>query len=516
VYNADGQLCKTVRIEGDHAITEYYAYLSLGERSRKVTETHETESGYLVALATVAYAQEVEFRVSYAGTNMSYDGEVVVGAETTQKWVITRIINDQGQVGKITKNKTYPATTEKITYNLIDHLDNASGEVDKEGNLISYENYYPYGGISMQHAVDETKNVGYSGEELDLTKLNYFGFRYLDSTTGRWITPDPIRFEGKQLNLYAMVGGNPITFRDVFGLMPKEIKKRKSLSRKAKSHNPTYNEKAIRNNYQKEAQYTKRKVVRRINKGYTSFNSLALYKKLNKNSFPTKQFAKQFVIRKALRKHVWFKEKRPNIITILYEHDKNKDPNNLFTINMAIPSRAKNKRFHKESIDNIQNFTFKNARAGLQGQFNAFMQHRVTEAIGEAAALRYMAWKGNYSLAFPVNPGHGAGIDQLWIQKDNNGKIKEILVVEAKGPGARLASKQMSLPWVKNNLAIMAKNWGNYSSETNYAQLANELLDRDRIIGDPDVTGIVVSVKPQGVNHSTFKLSVGQKRYYKK
>ena len=62
----------------------------------------------------------------------------------------------------------------------------------------------------------------------------------------------------------------------------------------------------------------------------------------------------------------------------------------------------------------------------------------------------------------------------------------------------------------------MAKNWGNYSSETNYAQLANELLDRDRIIGDPDVTGIVVSVKPQGVDHSTFKLSVEQKRYYKK
>lgn len=49
------------------------------------------------------------------------------------------------------------------------------------------------------------------------TGLIYFGRRYYDPDTGRWITPDPIGFEGGP-NLYAYVSNNPLTHVDLYGL----------------------------------------------------------------------------------------------------------------------------------------------------------------------------------------------------------------------------------------------------------------------------------------------------------
>jgi len=218
VYNADGQLCKTVRIEGDHAITEYYAYLSPGVRSRKVTETHETQGGKLVGLDTVAYVQGLEFHASYTGTDMSYNGETVTGAETTQQWTTTRIISDHGQVGKITKNDTSNTTT--VTYNALNHLDSNEVVLDEQGNLVRYTHYAPYGETLQEEVLDAEQiqdEWGYSGEEEDSTGLLAYGYRYYQKN-GIWNRADPIRFESGQLNLYAMVNGNPVTWRDEKGL----------------------------------------------------------------------------------------------------------------------------------------------------------------------------------------------------------------------------------------------------------------------------------------------------------
>lgn len=49
------------------------------------------------------------------------------------------------------------------------------------------------------------------------TGFVYFGRRYYDSKLGRWITPDPIGFEGGP-NLYAYVLNNPLTLFDLYGL----------------------------------------------------------------------------------------------------------------------------------------------------------------------------------------------------------------------------------------------------------------------------------------------------------
>ncbi|HYQ03096.1 MAG TPA: RHS repeat-associated core domain-containing protein [Polyangiaceae bacterium] len=54
----------------------------------------------------------------------------------------------------------------------------------------------------------------YDGE----TGLVRFGARDYDSVTGRWISKDPIRFDGGQANLYVYVGGDPVNATDASGL----------------------------------------------------------------------------------------------------------------------------------------------------------------------------------------------------------------------------------------------------------------------------------------------------------
>ena len=50
------------------------------------------------------------------------------------------------------------------------------------------------------------------------TKLYRFGARDYDPTIGRWTTKDPIGFAGGDTNLYAYVGGNPMSYTDPTGL----------------------------------------------------------------------------------------------------------------------------------------------------------------------------------------------------------------------------------------------------------------------------------------------------------
>jgi len=49
------------------------------------------------------------------------------------------------------------------------------------------------------------------------TEVFYYGFRYYDSRTGRWLSRDPIA-EAGGLNLYGMVGNDTVNFWDYLGL----------------------------------------------------------------------------------------------------------------------------------------------------------------------------------------------------------------------------------------------------------------------------------------------------------
>ena len=90
-----------------------------------------------------------------------------------------------------------------------DNLTGSSGlELDGEGNIISAEEYYPYGGTAIlttrNHTEVEYKTVRYSGKERDATGLYYYGYRYYQRWAGRWLSVDPAG-AADGLNLFGMV-----------------------------------------------------------------------------------------------------------------------------------------------------------------------------------------------------------------------------------------------------------------------------------------------------------------------
>ncbi|NBM94666.1 cytotoxic necrotizing factor Rho-activating domain-containing protein, partial [Proteus sp. G2662] len=110
-----------------------------------------------------------------------------------------------------------------LRYSYDDGIGNSGLETDGQGKLVSYEEYYPYGGTaiwSSENAVEaDYKTIRYSGKEKDSTGMYYYGYRYYQPWIGRWLSADPAgTIDG--LNLYRMVRNNPVTLHDPDGRMP--------------------------------------------------------------------------------------------------------------------------------------------------------------------------------------------------------------------------------------------------------------------------------------------------------
>ncbi|CAC9568013.1 Putative insecticidal toxin complex [uncultured Gammaproteobacteria bacterium] len=106
-------------------------------------------------------------------------------------------------------------------YQLTSHLQSNTLELDDKAQVISYENYYPYGGTAIIAGKDKTevqqKRYRYTDKERDdNSSLSYYGTRYLAPWLARWISPDSTgAVDG--LNLYVYVGNNPLKYIDPTG-----------------------------------------------------------------------------------------------------------------------------------------------------------------------------------------------------------------------------------------------------------------------------------------------------------
>jgi RHS repeat-associated protein len=101
------------------------------------------------------------------------------------------------------------------------HLGSAATELTQDGDIISYEEYHPYG-TSAYRAVDSSIDVSpkryrYTGMERDEeTGLAYHSARYLVPWLGRWTAADPIGLRGGA-NRYMYVRGAPAVSADKSG-----------------------------------------------------------------------------------------------------------------------------------------------------------------------------------------------------------------------------------------------------------------------------------------------------------
>jgi RHS repeat-associated protein len=105
-------------------------------------------------------------------------------------------------------------------WQLDNHLGSSSCELNDNAQVISYEEYHPFGSSSF-HTVDSgaevsAKRYRYTGKERDdETGLYYYGARYYASWLGRWTGCDPKVEDG--WNLYVYVRNNPVLLVDPSG-----------------------------------------------------------------------------------------------------------------------------------------------------------------------------------------------------------------------------------------------------------------------------------------------------------
>ncbi|MHC8383308.1 RHS repeat-associated core domain-containing protein [Pseudomonas sp. LB3P14] len=204
-WNSRGQLEKVTLVDRNGSGAnddEYYRY-SQGERVYKRHDTHTAKVSHFLE---VRYLSGLEIRSKDNGEELHVITlGLGVGEVRCLHWLTGKpsgIANDQ------------------LRYTVTDHLGSSVMELDQQAQLISDEKYFPYGAtasLTARSAVEaDYKTVRYSGKEMDVSGLCYYGARYYAPWLGRWISADPAgNVDG--LNLYAFVGNNPIGYIDVNG-----------------------------------------------------------------------------------------------------------------------------------------------------------------------------------------------------------------------------------------------------------------------------------------------------------
>jgi RHS repeat-associated protein len=104
---------------------------------------------------------------------------------------------------------------------------NVTSAVDTSGNVVERYDYSPYGepiflDANFDFDADSVSDIAhsrtYTGQRLDTeTGLYQYRNRYYHARLGRFISRDPIGYEGSQWNLYEYVEGRPIVFTDPSG-----------------------------------------------------------------------------------------------------------------------------------------------------------------------------------------------------------------------------------------------------------------------------------------------------------
>lgn len=202
---------------------EHYIYEGQGQRCRKI---HSAQTSSRTLSHEVRYLPGLEIRTTA-------DGEIlhVITAQAGHSNV--RVLHWQvGQPSGI--------ANDQVRYSLDDHLGSSTLELDQQGGLISQEGYYPFGGTAWwaaRSAVEaKYKTVRYSGKERDASGLYYYGFRYYAPWLQRWINPDPAGdIDG--LNLYQMLGNNPVSRFDLDGRMDSSGQQDRSEAKRKLIHN---------------------------------------------------------------------------------------------------------------------------------------------------------------------------------------------------------------------------------------------------------------------------------------
>jgi RHS repeat-associated protein len=154
-------------------------------------------------------------------THVSIGGQQTI----TRERETVHLMDDKQRIALIETRTVDTAGTDRAPRQLIrhqfgNHLGSASLELDERAQIISYEEYRPYGCTSYQAVRSQTespKRYLYTGKERDEgTGFYYYGARYYAPWIARWTSCDPTGADAG-LNLYSYVSARPTVMHDPDG-----------------------------------------------------------------------------------------------------------------------------------------------------------------------------------------------------------------------------------------------------------------------------------------------------------
>ncbi|MBD8594142.1 RHS repeat protein [Pseudomonas sp. CFBP 8758] len=206
-WNVRNELQAVTTVQRDDAVNddERYIYDASGRRVRKILSQQRRAT---TALQEVRYLPGLEIRTQSNGERLHV---ITAQAGCNNVRVLHWVAGKPQQIAN-----------DQVRYSLDNHLGSCTLELDGTAQLLSREEYYPFGGTACRAARSaveaQYKVIRYSGKERDATGLHYYGLRYYAPWLLRWINPDP-GGDIDGLNLYRMVSNNPIGLRDIDGLV---------------------------------------------------------------------------------------------------------------------------------------------------------------------------------------------------------------------------------------------------------------------------------------------------------
>ncbi|MHA1053694.1 RHS repeat-associated core domain-containing protein [Enterobacter mori] len=199
-WSPDGTLSGVARPGGSND-EETYSYRAQGVRVRK----RSVQDGAEVRLTTYAGGCEWRQRAPSEGV---LDAEGVIADAAGMR--VIRIM-DNGHMSWV------------VRWSWQDHLGSINGEMDEYGKVTSREEYTPYGeslGGDEAESGLSRRARRYVGKERDATGLYYYGWRYYQPESGRWLSADPGGLVDG-INLFRFCRGAPTNIVDDNGFAGK-------------------------------------------------------------------------------------------------------------------------------------------------------------------------------------------------------------------------------------------------------------------------------------------------------